>query len=81
MLAHGSPGHAVVAATSAEALLAKAVILSAMRDLRSRRPDIRTEAEAWVQDLGAITVWAEALGVDPEVLQHALQRAVQREGA
>ena len=72
MLAHPSPGQAVVAATSAEALLARAVVLAALRDLRSTRAPIRAEAEAWVQDLEALTLWAEALDLAPEVLQQAL---------
>ena len=72
MLVHPSPGQAVVAATSAEALLARAVVLAALRDLRSTRAPIRAEAEARVQDLEALTLWAEALDLAPEVLQQAL---------
>jgi hypothetical protein len=66
--------------TTAEALLARAVILAVLRDLRSTRVPIRAEAEAWVQDLGALALWAEALGLAPEVLQQALLARAARQG-
>ena len=78
MLVHPSPGQAVVAETAAETLLARAVVLSVLRDLRSSRVPIRADAEAWVQDLEAITLWAEALDLAPEVLQQALRRAARQ---
>ena len=77
MLVHGSPGQAVVAETSGETLLARAVVVTVWRDLRSSRAPLRAEAEAWVQDLGALALWAEALGLAPEVLQAALRRAAR----
>jgi hypothetical protein len=72
----GAPGRG--GASAAETLLARAVVLAAMRDLRSTRAPIRAEAEAWVQDLAALTLWAEVLGVAPEVLQQALARAARQ---
>ena len=78
MLTHASPPQRRGGETSAEALLARAVVLTALRDLRSPRAPIRAEAEAWVQDLGALALWADALDLAPEVLQQALRRAARQ---
>jgi hypothetical protein len=78
VLTHASPPQRRGSETSAEALLAQAVLLTALRDLRSTRLHLRAEAEAWVQDLGALEVWADALNLAPEVLQQALRRAARQ---
>jgi hypothetical protein len=78
MLVHSSPPQMRGGETAAETLLAQAVILTALRDLRSTRAHIRADAEAWAQNPAAVGLWAEVLGVDVDRLMQALQRAVRQ---
>jgi len=78
MLTHTSPPQRRGGETSAEALLAQAVVLTALRDLRSTRPSRRAEAEAWAHDPAAVGLRAEVLGVEVDRLMQALHRAARQ---
>ena len=62
-----------------ELALLAAVLQQALHDVRSRRADVREEAQQFLQDAEALGWWGEVLGIDGEALhQHA--RDVLRDG-
>jgi hypothetical protein len=51
-------------ALSPELTLCAAVLSQAWRDLRSPEPYVRSEAERFWQDAGAVRYWSELTGID-----------------
>jgi hypothetical protein len=62
-----------------EAALACAVLRQALHDARSPRPDIRQDAQAFLHDDASLDFWANALGLNTEVLAQGLRAVVRRE--
>jgi len=68
---------AAAEALEPEVALAAAVLRQLRTDVRSRHPAMRQEAQAFLADASKIGLWAEALGLDHDVLAEGLQAAWQ----
>jgi len=60
-----------------EQALICAVLRQLMKDVRSPRHEIRTEAEAFLADGVSVGFWADTLGLEQDDLAHGLRAALR----
>jgi len=63
-----------------EVALCAGVLRQLVHDLRSPRPDIRQDAEAFLADGAKVGFWADALGLDQDYLVQGMQAALRQRG-
>jgi hypothetical protein len=62
---------------SPELRLLAAIMSQAVKDARSRRPDVREEALAFLHDPSALDWWSAALDLTDEMLAHHIGRSLK----
>lgn len=72
------PNRAALMHLAPELALLAAVLQQALHDVRSRRADVRQEAQQFLQDEAALGWWAAVLGIDGGALHQHAQELLRR---